>query len=529
MDHLVPSDVEVALRMQLEEELAQLDASVKRDPPAIDRAEANITFFDTVIVTLQNGTFDRIVKLRTPDERITAKQEYAAWKTPQLEIYDAAKAKLRDIKNSDAVVKSSAADEQKAVALKNSLRGRINQQAQLIRDRIATLKAEIEGHSASENLQRSLYVSLVSKVDTVKQWIRPMLVSMHDKLIEADALNHEAVNAALGQLLGELDPQVDELTSLLHSLKFETSVFNPGASSTPNSSFVAATSQPSSLQHSRQNYDYGKGSLPKFEGNPIKYPKWKGEMTKSVLVGKEDEYALRLMSELSPEKDLDAQFDTQAEGWKHLDDLYANPTLVSERILNQFTDTKGLQGSTVQMKLVSLSKMMRKLFLTLRVVNEESQLVDNMPMINRAIKLMPDVYKEEFATKIEEAEATAPDGRLKAKAKYDLFSEWLEKKEKTLNIYLNETLQKKTGRDSTDPEPKETRKEKQARERQEKIIHYVENQMKQPKDSGKKGNSARGSTRDGEVKIPASQKAEISKAWKEIKACPCCGRSDHAF
>ena len=67
-------------------------------------------------------------------------------------------------------------------------------------------------------------------------------------------------------------------------------------------------------------------------------------------------------------------------------------------------------------------------------------------MINRAIKLMPDVYKEEFANKIEEAEAAlAPDAKLTANAKYKLFSEWLEKKEKKLNVYLNETLQKKQG------------------------------------------------------------------------------------
>ena len=532
---LTPSEDELNLRLQMEDELEQLEVAVNKVPPDVHRAEAQVIFFDTSLIKLQNGTYGRIAKLTTGDQRLTAKQEYVAWKIRMLESYDKSVIALRAARETVILDGKSTADQARINSLKLSLQERIDQHAQQIRDRVTGLAADIDGYGASENLQKSLYINYVNQVDSIKQWIRPQLVSLHDKLIEVDVANYTAVNTALGLLLNELDPKVNDLLNALHSLKFETSVFNPAGTSTPNQSFTGDVSA-SSSSRSRQSYDYGKDSLPKFEGDPIKYPKWKGEMKKSVLVGKEDEYALRLMSELSPEKDLDGQFDTQAEGWAHMDDLYANPILVAERIVNKFIAVKSLEGNTVQAQLVYLSKMLRKLFLTLKVVKEESQLCENMPMINRAIKLMPNVYKEEFSDRIEEAEAAlGPDAKLTANAKYKLFSAWLEKKEKKLTVYLNETLHKKPGRETSDIDtPKETRKERLNRERQEKVLHYVEAQM--ASGAGKKtfgaagsGSGARGSTRNGEVTIPSSQKAKLKEDWKKIKECPCCGKDDHAY
>ena len=535
---VTPSEDELNLRLQMEDELEQLEAAVKKVPLDADRAEAQIIFFDTSLVKLQNGTYGRIAKLTTQDHRNTAKQEYVGWKIRQLDSYDKSKLALRAAKEAVILDGNSTAEQRRINSLKSSLQGRIDQHAQQIRDRVTGLSADIDGYGASENLQRSLYINYVGQVDSIKQWIRPQLVSLHDKLIEVDVANYAAVNTALGLLLNELDPKVNDLLNALHSLKFETTVFNPAGTSTPNHSFTGDVSTASGSSRSRQSYDYGKDSLPKFEGDPIKYPKWKGEMKKSVLVGKEDEYALRLMSELSPEKDLDGQFDTQAEGWAHMDDLYANPILVAERIVNKFIAVKSLEGATVQAQLVFLSKMLRKLFLTLRVVKEESQLCENMPMINRAIKLMPNVYKEEFSDRIEEAEtALGPDAKLTAPAKYKLFSAWLEKKEKKLTVYLNETLHKRPGRETTESDtPKETRREKQNRERQEKVLHFVEAQMAKSNEGGRgrktpgaTGSGARGSTRNGEVTIPSSQKAQLKEDWKKIKECPCCGKDDHAY
>ena len=169
--------------------------------------------------------------------------------------------------------------------------------------------------------------------------------------------------------------------------------------------------------------------LPKFNGHPISYPGWKEEMQQGVLPGRGDACAMRLLSELSPEKNMMYMFETQAEAWKHLDKLYANPMLVCGKALDKFFETKFLEGATDRAKLVSLFKLLRECHLTLKVVQQLEQLTDFHYTVGHAIDLLPDFYKDQFVEKLCEAEKDSEDGLyLTAPTRYKLLSEWLEEK-----------------------------------------------------------------------------------------------------
>ena len=92
--------------------------------------------------------------------------------------------------------------------------------------------------------------------------------------------------------------------------------------------------------------------LPKFNGHPISYPGWKKEMQQGVLPGTGDACAMRLLSELSPEKDIMYMFETQASAWIYLDRLYANPRLVCVNAIKKFLKTSTLKGATDRAKLI---------------------------------------------------------------------------------------------------------------------------------------------------------------------------------
>ena len=138
---------------------------------------------------------------------------------------------------------------------------------------------------------------------------------------------------------------------------------------------------------------------------------------------------MRLLSELSPEKDIMYMFETQAEAWVYLDQLYANPRLVCVKAIKKFLKISSLKGATDRAKLVSLFKLLRECHLTLKVVQQLEQLTDFHYTVGHAIYLLPDFYKDQFVEKLYQAEKDSEDGLyLTAPARYKLLSEWLEKK-----------------------------------------------------------------------------------------------------
>merc|ERR1712218_387146 len=97
-------------------------------------------------------------------------------------------------------------------------------------------------------------------------------------------------------------------------------------------------------------------------------------MQSDVLPAKGDRQQLRLMARLCPHKDLVRLFKTPNEAWEHLNDLYANPVVVAEKVIRAFTNSDSLEGSSDEAKVISLQKKLQSLYLTLEVVNEQEQL-----------------------------------------------------------------------------------------------------------------------------------------------------------
>ena len=82
-----------------------------------------------------------------------------------------------------------------------------------------------------------------------------------------------------------------------------------------------------------------------------------------------------------------------------MDTLYANPFVVTQQVIPAFLDLKRLPGQTPQEKVVSLFKTLKEMQITLKAVGQLHELTSSSATIQRAINLLPDRYKEEFAMK----------------------------------------------------------------------------------------------------------------------------------
>ena len=253
-------------------------------------------------------------------------------------------------------------------------------------------------------------------------------------------------------------------------------------------------------------------------------------MEADVLPDKGPRQQLRLMARLSPHKDLVRLFKTPAEAWEHLDDLYANPVVVAEKVIRAFTNLDSLEGSTDEAKVISLQKKLQSLYLTLEVVNEQEQLTRHKPLINDAIRLLPRLYRIQFTKEMmEKQETLTPSGReLTAEEKYNYLSTWLKKNAKNFTIYVN-SMENPTTSGSKEKQ-KEERKPGKSR------VNALSTQ-KRKDESNSTGStdskkSSKGSTRYGDDclnKIPAKEMEKIKKQWSQWGQCPACKAEGHVF
>ena len=545
-----PTTVEIACRLQIEDELARAKEILDKVPRSQQEDKKAGQALD--IVTLEwaklvKETYTRLAKITVEETRTAAKTSWLQWKKIHQDLWDVETHRYE----------TATADPSEDIGQKKAIiQGRINQHAQVIRDRVASLNTVIQNHADEQNVSRGVYVDLSGRVEAIKAMVRPQLVELHDKLIEVDVTTHAVVNAALRGLLDELDPLVDTLRTSLHNITFEQSTFEPRVSSTPNHTLgdagAASLSVDRSSHFSRPRYDYGKYSLPPFNGDPINYPAWKQEMKDGVLKGLTDVHAMRIMTDLSPEVGLTEMFRNVSDAWVYMDDLYANPVVVSDKVMGAFIATRRVDGANDQAKLVNLQLMLRKLLLTLEVVKQEHQLTNTMPMVNMAIKLLPERYREEFAIKIGEAESELPpDESLGAQQKFKLLTDWIDKKCKMLTVYCQDQLKAKRD-ESPAPDPpfspagehgpggqggkKESKQQRRIRIEAEKMFNAFKAAGGiTPPTTGAGGGQVQGrkmgTSRDGDMtsRIPASTMPTIKDHWERLGPCPVCEEEGHVF
>ena len=528
---------EIASRLQVDEQI--LDAGhhlTAEDGRETSSRKSNhaIETADHILKSLTNTAFNRFAGL-ADGVRQDAQVEWRLWKREREQQLDEAREKYNQLFQPNGNDQNKADSGPSTEILLNICQSKIENLTSQIESRLQKIETEVTG-LGNNAVTKATYMELSTRTTAISQMIKPEMSNLFDERAKIDPSKHADVYKALSTHVNKYMEQLDKLQSDIHKLQMDDSTFHqpsPGAS-TPNQSLnaedisaliTAATTAASAASSKRRSqYDFGKNPLPTFDGDPIDYPSWKEEMTNDVLPDKGAKQQLRLMAKLSPNKDLPRLFKSPEEAWLDLDSLYANPVVVAEKVIRAFNDSNSLEGNSDEARVISLHKRIKSLYLTLEVVGEEEQLTHHKPLINDAIRLLPEKYRVEFAKEIMKEQKTLdPKGReLTAQEKYKLLTEWLEENAKTFTIYCG-SMENSSNKEREEKKPGKTR------------VHTVDVKRKQDSSgstggAGKKG--PKGSSRYGDEcldDIPAKVMENIKKQWEMWGPCPACNSVGHVF
>ena len=204
------------------------------------------------------------------------------------------------------------------------------------------------------------------------------------------------------------DLNVSTVSAGAASLSLSASPFNPPS----HSSIINSSSLRSRPRYKEEE------KIPGFTGDPADYGLWKKEWQNSIVPYKEDAWVLRNLAEKvnCPEhRGLNLrikQAGTPAKAFSILDQLFANPTVVSQRVCRKFEKLSpaDLDNFSPQAQLVSLDTEVRTLLSALESVNEAALLKSHSSLLFHAINLLPRQLKTEFNNKRQ----VARDGGAKA-------------------------------------------------------------------------------------------------------------------
>ena len=525
---------EVSARLQVDEQL--LDAAHYLTPaegrePSARKANHAIETTDHILKDLTNSTFTRLAGLQE-DMRQPAQAEWRIWKREKDQQLDDIRERYEQLfrpAEQDPEVDTGPSSEVLLAVAQSKIDALVSQ----IDFRLLQLETEVTGLSDNP-VTKATYMELSTRAANINKMLRPDLSDLFDDKAKIDPARHEDFYKELSTQINKTTQRLDKLLSDVHKLQLDDSTFHqptPG-SSTPNQTLnadditsiinaatAAATTAASTANAKRRSvYDYGKNPLPSFDGDPINYPSWKEEMKNDVLPDKGPKQQLRLIAKLSPNKDLVRLFKTPEEAWDHLDDLYANPVIVAEKVIKSFTDSSTLDGNSDEAKVISLQKRLKALYLTLEVVGEQEQLTHHKPMINQAIKLLPRKYMVEFAKEVIKLQKSlTPTRELTAHEKYNLLSTWLDENAKTFTIYCSSI------EDTTSSGSKETEKENRNRNKSRIRTNKRTDDVVPPKPDAKQPSLPGGAS------IPQDRMNKINEQWKSNGPCPICKEPGHVW
>ena len=507
------------------------------DKEPADTRRANI-FLDSArlaLRTLSQNTLHRLSGLTVQVDVTEARREWNNYRIPIMVELD----ELADLAKEKEVGYITPA--QQLISDKAKVQGRIDQQCVQVKAAIAKMDEDLAAIDTEDVITKEFVNNHQCQAQQVRLLLRPGLTVLHDELTQLDPTNHLAVSEALSRLLTEHDRLLATAVGNLVTRKVDDStlVFLPQLNSTPNLSLLASSSAVSGAG-SRSHYGYPREQYPEFDGDVIKYPSWKKEMEEEVLVGKGDAFGLRLLCKLTPHKNIGKQFQTKDEAFKFLDELYANPRVVSQRVIKEFMAKKGLAGANDEMKLINLYETLNQLYLTLKIVKQEHQLRDSNPMIALAVTLLPTKYKLLYADQLEKAEdAKDTPGLLSAAEEFDILSAWLKKKAGQLRIHCAEQLSGRAGSQHDDTPSDRTGGGGGGEDR-----HRDRDRKRKNKSKGagggveyngfNAGGELRGFTRTGDsvlAHLPKEVKEALKKEWAKIGPCPVpgCNSQGHAY
>ena len=282
---------------------------------------------------------------------------------------------------------------------------------------------------AGFEMQKHVYSQHIASLEPARMDITKSIPDLYKEVVELDPGNAGTFSTEESTLVGDLDKLYKIAMQKIHSAPMHSETFPnigpPAGSSTMNGSLLntSGASTASSLQRSALRVQI---KVPRFNGSPGDYPRWKKELQGDFFPGLSDSSCIRVMAENSPNPDLVNEFEIATEAWKHMDLLYANPKVVTRKLIPGFLDTKSLAGSNDFEELVSLHKKIRTMQITLKTVGQEHELTSSHTTVEKAIELLPLRFKLEFNRSLMQVTDAAEGGDITPGEKFKLLEDYLE-------------------------------------------------------------------------------------------------------
>ena len=176
--------------------------------------------------------------------------------------------------------------------------------------------------------------------------------------------------------------------------------------STPNTSLVdssqlqnqlreAFNQTTSTTKSSKSKSLYKKRDYPTFDGDILKYPRWRNEMKKSALSDLSDDEVIILLDDITPDTIRLEYCKSLEEAWEKLDNRYKNPAAVTSKLIKQFLNFQVKTSWDADTTVVMLEDLVTTTYMTLSWVDREKQLTEVEHVMIHAMSLLPATYRDQ--------------------------------------------------------------------------------------------------------------------------------------
>ena len=153
-----------------------------------------------------------------------------------------------------------------------------------------------------------------------------------------------------------------------------------------------------------------------------------------------------LLDEYTPPEDDLKHCETPADAWKILTNKYANSTVVSAKLIHEYMTWVPNKQEAPELQLLEIEKKVRLLYLDLKAIKEENQLIYTPYFIEHAMEHIPAAYRNEvLRVQLDNKSLAVP------KSNYEVITDYLATKKEAIELFGAYILNKKSKPSNNDP------------------------------------------------------------------------------
>ena len=506
-DHTVPTGTETQLRFNLTSALEEAEACTTMQPVDYDSIRSSLVEFPERLLEMQEKIYKRVALITVAATQQQQRREWIEFKLKSMADY---RKYMEIVQDADPNFETPQTIRLKQVDILKEKIKAIASTATAVLTNLETEIGTIQAQAGYE-MQRHVYDQYNRRLELIGGNIEKDIPDLYDEILKLDPSQAQIYMTSRSTMETDLANLLQKVTQKLLATPMHETTFNhPALSSTARNNTLLAPGSASALTSQGHRITSKiTHKIPRFDGSPADYPRWKKELQQDIFPGQSDTSCIRIMSEYSPINNLKHEFEVLTEAWEHMDLLYANPQVVTQKVIPKFLDTRQLYGNNPQEQVVALFKTLRGMQLTLKSVDQLHELTSSSATIQKAISLLPNKYKEEFAHKQLEAMENSPGGVLTSGQLFQLLYDFLEARHKLFirtgmvpPDFGESTAQSSCGESSGDESDCSSSRSKRR---------------------GRSGNSSR--RRDP----TAAEEQVMADTWAKWGKCPCCGEVGHKY